>query len=509
VTIGIGGLTAAGLPGGTYRFTIFSNARSSIHGTNGLSLDGDGNGAPGGNYVRTFTVSAFSKYLVTAGTTAVAGVGLLVSIQATDALGNPVTTYTGPPTVTATLSPSTGASNFPVTVSVSGSGLGLFLATIQQAGSDTISVTSGSFSGSSGPVTVTPGPAVALAFVAQPVSTPTGDVLPPVSVQVLDRYGNVVTSDNSDVVSLTVASGPGSFTGASTTTVTVAGGVATFANLRLVKPGTYTLAAKVPFQYTGSFSASFSIVPLEVIPGSLAATPSGFGLQFNAPYLVNSVNPVLYGQGFGVSAPTPSVTLTQVIDASGRSVHNPVEGSLILNPASDSLTFLATNTAYETNTGSPVLPDGTYVIDLTSSAAHDGFQALNAGGGFLDGRGTGIPGSGDYTATFTVKATGQDVVWLPSTADGPGQALSAPGMNQAGRGYPVYLSDHTGAVTNIQVTLDYNPALLTVTGASGGGKSTGHEALLSTAASPAAVDQATLDQYFSQKDVFGLTAEDE
>jgi hypothetical protein len=36
-------------------------------------------------------------------------------------------------------------------------------------------------------------------------------------------------------------------------------------------------------------------------------------------------------------------------------------------------------------------------------------------------------------------------------------------MNQLGGGYPVYLSDHTGQVTDVQTTLTYNPALLTVT----------------------------------------------
>ena len=108
-------------------------------------------------------------------------------------------------------------------------------------------------------------------------------------------------------------------------------------------------------------------------------------------------------------------------------------------------------------------------MDVTSSAATNGFQALNSGGGFLDGLGTGTPGSGDYTATFTVNAAAEhdDVVWVPATADGPGQALNAPGGNQVDGGYPVYLNDSTGTVTNVQVTLNYNPALLTVTGVTG------------------------------------------
>src|SRR5208337_4091464 len=120
-------------------------------------------------------------------------------------------------------------------------------------------------------------------------------------------------------------------------------------------------------------SASFKVIPLQVVAGSFAGTPSGFSLQFNAPFLVNSMTPVLFGQGFGAAAPVPSVTLTQTRDSQGNPVDNLVDGSLVLNPTANSITFLATNTAYEANSGSPILPDGTYTVDLTSRASTDGF----------------------------------------------------------------------------------------------------------------------------------------
>jgi hypothetical protein len=290
-----------------------------------------------------------------------------------------------------------------------------------------------------------------------------------VTVQVLDLYGNVVTTDNSDQVTLGVVGGPGSLTAGSTTTAIVRNGVATFANLTLVKPGTYELSAIVPGLYTGLHSAAFTVAPLQVLPGSFAGSPSGFTLQFNAPFLVNSVTPVLYGQGFGATVLAPSVIVTtdpaHLEDSAAI-----VEGSLVLNPANNTITFLATSTAYEVNNGFPLLPDGTYTVIVRSSAATNGFQALS-GGGFLDGQSSGTPGSEDYTAAFTVNAAAahDDVVWVPATADGPGQALNAPGMNQIGGGYPVYLSDSTGHVTNVQLTLNYDPALLTVTGVTGVG----------------------------------------
>src|SRR5262249_53542625 len=62
-----------------------------------------------------------------------------------------------------------------------------------------------------------------------------------------------------------------------------------------------------------------------------------------------------------------------------------------------------------------------------------------------------------------------DVLWVPATADGPGQTLIAPGNNQIGGGYPLYLSDSTGQVKNVLVTVNYDPALLTLTGVKGTG----------------------------------------
>jgi O-glycosyl hydrolase len=411
------------------------------------------------------------QYLVRAtSSTIAAGKGLLITVQAADGQGNPVTTYSGPASVTASLSPGSAASNFPVTVPINSHGLGFFLANLQKVGVYTITVAGGSFLGSlPSPVAVLPGPPVSLAFAAQPASTPTGVPLMPVTVQVLDHYGNVVTTDQTDLVTLSVAStGVPGFTPASTTTATVHNGVATFNNLTLVAPGSYTLSAVVAGSYTGPYSTPFTITPLQVVPGSFAGTPSGFSLQFNAPYLVNATTPVLYGAG----ALVPSLTLTQTGDAQGHAiVPVPIAGSLLLDAANNRLRFLATNTSLAVNNGSPILPDGTYTVVLHSSAATTGLQAASSGGGFLDGLGTGAAGSGDFVTTFVVNAaaTGADILWVPDTADGPGQALNAPGQNRAGGGYPIYLLDHTAGVTQVQVTLNYNPALLTVTGVTGAG----------------------------------------
>ena len=409
------------------------------------------------------------------GSTLQAGSSLVVTVQAADQYGNVITDYMGPSTVTASISPATALSNFPTTVSINSGGVGLFLATLEQAGSYTISVAGGSVSGSAPLLTVTPGPAAKLAFTNKLYDTPTGVPID-VTVAVEDLYGNVVTSDNSDLVTVSVASGPGNFTADSIRTAPVQSGVATFGfngsqpHLELIQPDTYQLSALVPGRYTGPNSPPFKVLPLQVLPGSFTGAPWGFSFEFNAPYLSNSVTPALYGQASASGEPPPSVIVTT--DPSNLSdTAAYIRGSLYHHyPYAKSVSFIATNTSLEANTGSPLLPDGTYTVIVRSgpingATTNTGFQALNPGGGFLDGLGTGVSGSGDFTATFTVHAAaaGDDVVWTPASAAGPGQPLNAPGMNQAGGGYPIYLDDHTGTVTSVFATIVYDPTLLTVT----------------------------------------------
>src|SRR5205085_230208 len=95
--------------------------------------------------------------------------------------------------------------------------------------------TSGSFS-------ITPATANSLAFGVQPGTSVAGMAISPaVTVKVFDRFGNLATNDNTDQVTLAVASGPGVFAASSTTTAMVSGGVAAFSNLILNTAGVYTL----------------------------------------------------------------------------------------------------------------------------------------------------------------------------------------------------------------------------------------------------------------------------
>jgi uncharacterized repeat protein (TIGR03803 family) len=415
----------------------------------------------------------FSQYLLTpVGSSSVqAGSGVLIALQAADQYGDPITNYSGPATVTAAVSPTATGSSFPTSVAINASGFGYFLAEEQQAGTCTISVmdSTGTLTGST-TITVVAGPAAKLAFVTQPLSIPTGVAQPkPVLVQVEDLYGNLIASDNSDIVTVGVGTGPGPFLASSTLTAAVHNGVATFNNLALVVPGTYQLSASVAGLYTGPYSASFQILPLQVSRTNFFLSWTGFALWFNTYFATDSTT-ALYGQGSGASAPVPAATLTRIADGAGNPVDNPIAGSLLISPVSYhwppyTLVFVATDTTLEADYGTPILPAGTYRVVLHS----DSFQANNSGGGSLDGLGTGVAGSGDFTKTFTISQAqaSEDAVWAPATADGPGQALSAPGKNQADGGYPIYLDDSSGTVTSVQVGISYDPKLLHITGVAG------------------------------------------
>ena len=109
-------------------------------------------------------------------------------------------------------------------------------------------------------VAVNPAAADHLLFLQQPTDTAAGQMISPaVTVEVVDQFGNVVTSDNSDTVTLAIGSNPGGGTLSGTLTVTVSGGIATFSDLSIDLAGDgYTLHASTP-GLTDADSAAFRI----------------------------------------------------------------------------------------------------------------------------------------------------------------------------------------------------------------------------------------------------------
>ena len=93
-------------------------------------------------------------------------------------------------------------------------------------------------------------------MVGQPIS-------PAITVAVVDAKGNTITANNTQLVTLSIASGPAGAQLLGTTTVRAVNGVADFTNLRLSLAGTYTLTA-TGGALTPDFSNEFTIAPANV-----------------------------------------------------------------------------------------------------------------------------------------------------------------------------------------------------------------------------------------------------
>jgi hypothetical protein len=102
------------------------------------------------------------------------------------------------------------------------------------------------------------GAANKLAFGVQPSNTSAGAVITPaVTVRILDQFSNLTASTAS--VTVAIGSNPGGGTLSGTTSQNASGGVATFSNLSINKPGTgYTLTASST-GLTGTTSNTFDI----------------------------------------------------------------------------------------------------------------------------------------------------------------------------------------------------------------------------------------------------------
>ncbi|MDP9175832.1 MAG: fibronectin type III domain-containing protein, partial [Planctomycetota bacterium] len=117
--------------------------------------------------------------------------------------------------------------------------------------------------------TVSPAAASQLVYTQQPVSAVVGAAASPAFVvNVEDAYGNIVTSDQSNVT-LGVASGPGGGTLSGTLTAAANDGVATFSNVILSVAGGYTINAT-----DGALQAGVSGM-VSVVPRTFATLTGG------------------------------------------------------------------------------------------------------------------------------------------------------------------------------------------------------------------------------------------
>jgi uncharacterized repeat protein (TIGR01451 family) len=126
----------------------------------------------------------------------------------------------------------------------------------------------------SGSFTVQPAAPGKLVLLTQPGDVTAGRTLSTIKVALEDSYGNLESSNSTAQITMSIASGPSgsAFTSSSTTTATVASGVATFSNLVLDTAGSYTLKATTAT--TGVASATSSAFTVSAASASQLAFTS-------------------------------------------------------------------------------------------------------------------------------------------------------------------------------------------------------------------------------------------
>lgn len=198
---------------------------------------------------------SITHFSLVASNNATAGAPFSITVSALDGSDNPFTTYLGKIHFTSSdvkaevVLPAdytfTAADNGVHTFTYTGDPLtGVTLVT---AGVQTVAVKDTVKSNVAGTASVSVAAAAAsqLVFGQQPTNVVVGaSINPAVTVRLLDAYNNLVVSDNTDQVSLTIGNNPAGGVLAGSTTAIVSGGVATFGNLSIDKAGTgYKFAA--------------------------------------------------------------------------------------------------------------------------------------------------------------------------------------------------------------------------------------------------------------------------
>jgi hypothetical protein len=141
-----------------------------------------------------------------------------------------------------------------------------------------------------------------------------------------------------------------------------------------------------------------------------------------------------------------------------------VRGSLITG--TDQVTLIATG---------DILDAGDYTLTLRSGA----MSFVTLGGDLLDGNDDGTPGD-DFVHTFTVATSDARGVSLGDFARVPGQSVDFP---VSGKNFGIIIDDLSG-VEGIDLTTEYDPTLLTITGATRGADAPNDAGVLLNSATP-------------------------
>ena len=271
-----------------------------------------------------------SHFSVSAPATSTAGSAFAVTVTALDQNNDTLTSYTGTIHFTSSDSLATLPANYTFTAADKGVHTFTNGVTLTKAGSDQVTVTDVTKTASTGSasITVTAASPNHLAFGQQPTSGVAGNAIgPPITVQLLDPYNNLVSSNNSATVSVALHSNPGNGTLSGTASVTVSNGTATFSNLAINKAGNgYTLQASSS-NFSGITSTAFNLTPGKASKLAFSQQPS-----------TTPAGTVI----------TPAVTV-QVLDANGNLVTTDSKDTITIglgtNPGGGSLAGTLTGIA--------------------------------------------------------------------------------------------------------------------------------------------------------------------
>jgi autotransporter-associated beta strand protein len=194
----------------------------------------DANGSSIGVLLRTVA----TQFQVVPATLGIAGKPVFVTVTAKDPSNRVDCRFTG--TISFSSSDPLFVPPAPYTFTLTDQGQHTFAVTLDTAGLQTITINDGRHSATSTTL-ILPAAPTHLVFPLPPLGSVVGTPLPQFTVQLLDPFNNLTTSTAN--VSLMIASGPGSFTTGSQTTVAAVNGVATFSNIVFTAAGTYKITA--------------------------------------------------------------------------------------------------------------------------------------------------------------------------------------------------------------------------------------------------------------------------
>ena len=312
------------------------------------------------------------------GNTTVAGNPFLFTLQAVDASGNPVTSYSGPTSVEAAIaSPPDPQATSRSTSTPNGSGFGLVPgkseARLVLTRSPPRPVPSRSTERAASPSL--PLSDASCFTITAPAAATTGSPFN-VTVTAFDHFGNVATG-YTGTIKLT-STDPAALAGSYTFTSGAGkdNGVHTF-SATLKTGGSQTITATDTSSTNPAITGSSSAITTRGLTvTAFTPTATGFTVTFSKPIVAADV--FLYGGT--VASPIQNVTLAGT--SSG-----PVTGTFVIDPSGASATFKASSTYLQTFFQESVLPNDTWKATLasgtgTGATANGFFDALGAA---LDG----------------------------------------------------------------------------------------------------------------------------